>query len=869
MRRLLLVAVLLLAVLILAVTVLDQDPTPAPPTPEAEGEVPAGARSETDRAETQPTPSPIAAHGRIVRLGSGEPVAEAEVSIADVTVQSGENGEFAFEEIIPGEIELRIVAEGLPPHVTTRILTAYAPDLGEIAIPAQTLLRGTVFSTGSTPIAGARIRILERGRYDVGTWWQGPKFGQLEVATALLDEGKEPPGMRITSDAEGKFEVRGLSPGLYYVDATAGGFAPASNPYVKIPEAGQGEVQLQLPAGTEIRGRVVDPKGAGAGAARVMALPWDEAVEIPYAPLFSTASAPDGGFTLSGVAPGDTYLILARAANGMIGIGMRIPAPSNDVEIRVGPRFTLRGTVVDDETGAAVEGAALFSLLGFTTSDQNGAYVLTGVIRSPFFRYVWITAEGYEEEQAEIDLASSLLGGPEVGADFRLTRIRPGNLVVTARDLSGAPLSGVALLATEWGEEEVKSRGVTRADGTGFLTGVPPHSAELKALKPGYVLAEVFSREAGEEAGAPTDSVTVQVPPGGESAVTITLVKAARVAGLVSDPSGSPLSGVLAYLPYGSADGSTTNEKGRFEIDRLAGGLSTPIRFLKPGYIETTVVAKPGSGVDLEVTLHPGGTLSGRVLSESGEPLAGVEIVPQSGGEETRDKRATTAADGTFMIEGLPTGKHVLLARREGLAPRKSPPIDLRAGESREGIEIVLGEGIRVVIEAVLTDGTEVPAAAVLYGPLERPETERLIFRNGPRQGEPLSFQLPPGRYRIVATPLDGELDAGAQEWEQEFLREGAVRVVLRPGRKRIEIETRVPAGRNLMGMYVQRTEPAQPSLTLWFPVSEKGRLRSPALPPGKYSVTVYISDGENNWETFEFEGLEPSEKAVEVVLGR
>lgn len=865
--RIILLLIVVAAVVGLALAVFSGDPPPINPTEDL-----SGADSGADPEMADPgkidegPPTLVTATGRVVRMGSLEPMPKVKVGIGRSEALSEADGAFSLLEVPAGEVEVRLVADGFPPHTTRLSLSATDPDLGEIAFPSNTLFTGQVTGPGGMPVSGAVVRVLERTRVEVGTWWSGPKYEQLKLGTSLMDEGEDTPGDLVTTDGEGRFEVKGLSPGKYYFDVVAKRHAHSGQLEVELAAGGTVHRDVVLAEGGAIRGKVLDARRKGVGSARIMALPWDQAVEVPYAPILKAASGPDGDFEIPGLALGEQYLILARAPDGKIGLGIRISVPTEEVELRVGPRFSLTGTVVDDETGAAITGATLFALLGSAKTDGNGRYLLEGVIRSPFFRYVWISAEGYEDKQHEFDLAGSILGRSVIEEDFRLSKIRPGTLRITARDLDGNPLSGVALIVTEWGSEKSLARGVTRGTGEAVLADVPPSAQQLKAMKPGHVLVEVNQTAPGERYGTPTDSVWIRVAPGGESAFEVTLARAATASGSVIDQDGKALAGVTINSHSGESH-TVTDEKGKFTVERLPAGVRVGIGFIKEGYLNASAQVGPGSGQEVVVTMVRGGTLTGRVTAEDGKPLAGVEVTARPGEDGGGNQRATTGADGSFALSSLDAGRYVLLAQRDGYAPQKSPGIEIRAGETREGIELVLGKGIPVTVVATLEDGTEVPASAVVYGPLDRPAQERVVFRQADRGEQRMEFRLLPGRYRILATPLAADSGAGAVEQDFDLIRKGTVRVTLATGGVGILIQAKVPEGRHLVGMNLTRTEPKEPAVSFWFQTQRNGVLRSPPLPPGKYTVTVYAQAEDGAWYGREIENLSPSDRPVVVDL--
>jgi carboxypeptidase family protein len=71
-----------------------------------------------------------------------------------------------------------------------------------------------------------------------------------------------------------------------------------------------------------------------------------------------------------------------------------------------------------------------------------------------------------------------------------------------------------------------------------------------------------------------------------------------------------------------------------------------------------------------------GSTFFGRVLTDSGVPLAGVEVV-------LRAKRTNTNAKGEFKLASLTAGEHLVLVRMPGFAPKTDTIEVADAGEAR------------------------------------------------------------------------------------------------------------------------------------------------------------------------------------------
>jgi len=766
-----------------------------------------------------------------------------------------------------GELRLLFTAEGRPDHERTFTVTAAEPDLGDVALPSPTLLTGVVVDEDDRPLPGATLRLLERDVYVVGNWWSGPKTDQIRMGMEMLDDGRPAPGLRAAADGKGRFRVEGLSPGDYFVSASAAGHATAVVKRVEVPAEGEAETRLVLGAGSTLEGKVLDVRGRPVERARVVALSWNDASQTPYTVMRDTTAKPDGTFVLDGVAAGSSYLVLAAAANGHIGVATDVDAPAEELEIRVGPRFRLVGSVVDDETGAPVEGADLFAILGRTKSDENGRYQLEGIVKNPFFRGIWIHAEGYRNTTAEVDLTRSIFGGPVITLDVRLKRMDPGSVVLTVTDQDGRPLEGARVTLRDWGSEEDVAAGTTGEDGVVRFPEVPPKSLLASAAKSGYVLAWAHDQPGRQGTGAVRESSWLRVESGQETQEELRLFRTGAARAVVRDAAGKPVEGATANA--GGTELGASDGKGAISLDGLPLHLTVPVVFSKEGYVDTAVQITGGAGGAVEVVLPRGATLAGIVVDEEGEPVPGARMatVLRPRGDRSLDQIEIDSR-GRFRITGRAAGRYSIHAWRDGFAPTFTEEFVLRDGETIENVRVVLKRGVEVTVSFSLSDGTPAPAMAILYGPLESPEGRRLLRQWGVRESGELTGRFEPGRYRILATPGREVEGAGAVEVERDLTADGEVRVAFGEAPKFIRLDAKTGDSVEFASMRIERTEPAVPEVSFWWFEREGDFLKSPPLPPGRYRLTLWYRPGPSEpWAQKKLEGLEPGGGAVEIDL--
>jgi hypothetical protein len=142
---------------------------------------------------------------------------------------------------------------------------------------------------------------------------------------------------------------------------------------------------------------------------------------------------------------------------------------------------------------------------------------------------------------------------------------------------------------------------------------------------------------------------------------------------------------------------------------------------IHPGWIEVEVsaggyasnsgvatVGTAGATAELTVTLHKGYPVSGRVIDETGKPIARVRV---SGSEtllgEAHESGGTTTNDrGQFTIAALAPGSHTLRAVDGEHAPARSSPITV-SDRAVTGVEIAMRAG--GVLSGTVVDSTRKP----------------------------------------------------------------------------------------------------------------------------------------------------------------
>jgi hypothetical protein len=164
--------------------------------------------------------------------------------------------------------------------------------------------------------------------------------------------------------------------------------------------------------------------------------------------------------------------------------------------------------------------------------------------------------------------------------------------------------------------------------------------------------------------------------------VECVLQSAPKITGTARDEAGRQLAGVkIEIKPMGGPTEATTDAQGRFEVSwdpRMWGPQGTTIvlvaRDEAHNLAEAVEIEEQTTRLDL--TLKPGGIITGVVLNEEGQPLPGAHVRltlrgSRWGAPLGRGDLATAGPDGKFEIKAVPPERrYVVTALAEGYGKR-------------------------------------------------------------------------------------------------------------------------------------------------------------------------------------------------------
>lgn len=331
--------------------------------------------------------------------------------------------------------------------------------------------------------------------------------------------------------------------------------------------------------------------------------------------------------------------------------------------VRLAGPGRLEGVVLDRASAAAVPGARVDLL----SMPPAGREFLRRIYGAAKFESSWIDR-----------LKPIATAGTDDGGRFAFEGVRRGTYFLEARAAWSVP-------------DTVR---LVRVDEAG--SGGP---VEVFTRRGGRVLGTVVRPD-----GSPVRDATVEIFPGLTSFLTAARSGDFR---MISAPTDAEGRFTLVGVPPGKA------------YDLVAHGPTTPVTHV----FGVEVVAGQDTEVELEV--HAGGTVRGRVMAalitasgeERLEPVAGAHVGALARGmadlefseEVLGATHAVTGADGSYVMRHVPPGEIDVGVVAEGLVPGKSAPVRVIDGAETRAEDVVLLSGPSVRLRFVDEEGAPIP----------------------------------------------------------------------------------------------------------------------------------------------------------------
>jgi len=620
-------------------------------------------------------------------------------------VQTGDDGTFRFEDVaappfqrswsVETPWDIVVVADGYG-MAWRHLRKARDETPMTLTMPPEARLTGRLVDAQGRPIAGAQFEVHELAGL-------ASEIRELPARSAdRLLVGMSQLAPKVKSDADGRFTIDGLPPGVR-VACTAKHedyarrviyAATTDEPQPDLEgvtyhrgerretkhQVHTGDFTLQLEPGFHVLGRALFADTRRPCARAKVMLYWQNRSHQAYADA-------EGRFAFHGVSDPDWYVHVSPPERGVyLHRQIRLPSLSEDnrtanVEVELPRGQAITGSVVDEATGEGVPGVAVSFTQDVPEDAPDRTYAAAATTdESGRFRVIAPLGKGYVIISGSVpgyDLLRYLRPDEEPDPRYaRSVEVKPGEpvrdvqftlgrgLVVNGRvtDPEGKPLAG-AEVKTRFRPQARIEETSTQTDDEGRFTlaGFPPTSGlDLDVKHRGRKLIGDASVEADEQAGA-SRAVNVDVQ----------LQQAATVKGRVL-ADGEPMPGfrveLLQLRTYDGVthgmpvDHATTDDAGQFQFDTAPPGEGTHVYSFSDEVTQlssATFDLKPGQTYELGTfeLRTKSMSVSGIVVDPEGNPVEGAQVSARERNGPSIDgafTRQPTGKDGRFAIRGVP-----------------------------------------------------------------------------------------------------------------------------------------------------------------------------------------------------------------------
>jgi len=549
----------------------------------------------------------------------------------------------------------------------------------------------------------------------------------------------------VTTDANGEYNISGLAEGSYYVQAT--GWAEVNGNWERIYleeyylESANRDgatkvdvtgdvigIDFTLEEGGKISGIVTDESGNPIEGAWVWANNYDGSGGG------GVNTQPDGTYRISGLRSND-YRVDVNADGYVLEFyndtryweeADRVPVTAPDETENINFELELAGSIsgiVTDESGNPIEGAWVWAGLydgdwgNDAHTQSDGTYQITG-LPSDDYR-VEVEVEGYIREYYNDtwvwDEADQVpVTAPDETGNINFDLTIAGSIAGIVTDESGNPISDIWLDTynvdlDRWGFGFMRSE----LDGTYKIDGLPSGNYKV------WIDAEDYVGEHYDDALNFDDAdIIIVTAPNETGGINFQLGQGGSISGIVTDESGNPIENAWVWANMyddGYGNGSPTLADGTYQIKGLPTG-DYRVEVEVEGYVREFYDdvlfwddATPVSVTELNDTeninfaLSVAGSITGTVTDESGNPISDIwwDIynvdLDRWGFGFMRSE-----LDGTYKIDGLPSGNYKVWAGAEGLVGEwyndvlsfeDATIVSVTAPDETGGIDFQLAEG--------------------------------------------------------------------------------------------------------------------------------------------------------------------------------
>ncbi len=624
--------------------------------------------------------------------GNGVPLANVVVSASSFDCCSGSatvtgaDGTYTINQLGPGSYVVHADLPGYAPEYYDNVydfdLATLVPVTNEDTTPSIDFalnqggsISGFITDENGDPLVGASVYGGRNGSCC------GDGYGNTGIDGSYTLTGLAPGDYRVFVEAFGY-------PPKYYIDA----FDPYAATEVSIAD-GQSvtDINVQMTPGGSIAGTIMDSDGVPIEGAFV-------AAQSQFCCIsFGATTEPDGTYVIEGIAAGSYYVRAAAPGfstelwdnvfsyDAASIVNVTSANESSGIDFTLEPGGSISGLVTND-IGEGISGASVFvepvpccgTGYGYTSTDFNGFYTVSDL--APGDYVVRADATGFAGEYFDdtYDFGAATHVPVQLGTetpDINLELAEQARISGRVTDADGHPISNAYVAANS--EVCCTSGGYAYTDANGDYTiaGLAPGSYRVYSEAFGFVgeyyddvhdyyLATFVTVGAGEEA----------------TGIDFALDQAGAISGVVTNANGDPVAGAYVFTEQDTCCGygdTYTDGNGAYTVVNLPPG-AYYVRTTASGYAgeyfdnvydsnaATLVAVTSGDTTpDIDFSLDIGGSISGVVRNDNGDPISGAEVDASSVGC-CAFGYAYADASGSYTILDLPPGDYVVQAFASG-----------------------------------------------------------------------------------------------------------------------------------------------------------------------------------------------------------
>jgi len=546
------------------------------------------------------------------------------------------SGEYSLDNVESGEKVFAFERNG---YLATQRTVALSGADARVDAQLSTGIRltGTVANEGGVPIADASV-----------------------VASSASDSAFG--GRSTRTDANGQFEMEGLSPGRYSFRASKSGYATGNLKDFDISTGAP--VRIVVQAGGTITGHITGITSDELARAGVMA-------QAPGGTSSGTIDA-GGNFRIEG-APTGTVRVYATVSSGMG--GRNSPAKSVQLEpggtAQVDLEFasgTVRGRITRDGQPAS-QAMVVFSpqrgqatTMARTSTDNDGNYEASGLADATYDVQVIDLQRG-----TPYTTTYQVQGSSTFNIDIKSATVR--GRVLDATTGRGVEDAAIQIRGGNEGSMRMPLRTMpTDSSGAFVIDSVPPGTYSVTAEKDGYgtKAVDVTVSESGSDVEiklAPNVGVTLRIVDARDGRLLSVYVR-------VTDSANK----IVYDSPFRFTDGGAETVKlpldsGVYRATIFAQGYAT----------QNVTISSPSTQT---IGMTPGGAIA---IKSSGSAMRRARLIAPDGRQYTRGFGGPTfavdASPGTTLIENVAPGTYTLQILGEGDAVTASVQVTVLEGQ--------------------------------------------------------------------------------------------------------------------------------------------------------------------------------------------